>query len=364
MRLVFCSVWLAYLAARISSLAQRHLSGGELALALCTVVLFAGCYLVALAADVWRRPLPVAAATLLAMTAIIVSTSLAFGKDWILLCVYLGVAAVTCLPDRFALASVAATCLLAVALAAALGLEAGDLAGAVLPPLAAGLAMFSFMRLIKANHALRAARQEIARLAVGEERLRFARDLHDLLGHSLSLITLKSELAHRLLPDSPERAAAEVADVERVARQALAEVREAVGGYRRTNLETELAGARVALEAAGIRWSAAIEAGPLPQEVEDALGWTVREGTTNVLRHSQARRCEVRVEREAATVTVEVVDDGRGAGTGERGWRAGGSGLAGLAERVAARGGSLAAGSRPGGGFRLRVELPLAPADP
>jgi two-component system sensor histidine kinase DesK len=178
--------------------------------------------------------------------------------------------------------------------------------------------MFSFMRLIKANHALRAARQEIARLAVGEERLRFARDLHDLLGHSLSLITLKSELAHRLLPDSPERAAAEVADVERVARQALAEVREAVGGYRRTNLETELAGARVALEAAGIRWSAAIEAGPLPQEVEDALGWTVREGTTNVLRHSQARRCEVRVEREAATVTVKVVDDGRGAGTGER----------------------------------------------
>jgi two-component system sensor histidine kinase DesK len=155
-----------------------------------------------------------------------------------------------------------------------------------------------------------------------------------------------------------------VADVERVARQALAEVREAVGGYRRTNLETELAGARVALEAAGIRWSAAIEAGPLPQEVEDALGWTVREGTTNVLRHSQARRCEVRVEREAATVTVKVVDDGRGAGTGERGWRAGGSGLAGLAERVAARGGSLAAGSRPGGGFRLRVELPLAPADP
>jgi hypothetical protein len=125
MRLVFCSVWLAYLAARISSLAQRHLSGGELALALCTVVLLAGCYLVALAADVWRRPLPVAAPALLAMTAIIVSTSLAFGKDWILLCVYLGVAAVTCLPDRFALASVAATCLLAVALAAALGLEAG-----------------------------------------------------------------------------------------------------------------------------------------------------------------------------------------------------------------------------------------------
>jgi two-component system sensor histidine kinase DesK len=153
-----------------------------------------------------------------------------------------------------------------------------------------------------------------------------------------------------------------VADVERVARQALAEVREAVSGYRRTTLEAELAGARVALEAAGIGWSAQVDPGPLPQQVEDALAWTVREGSTNVLRHSHARHCAVRIERRDGRVRVELLDDGRGAQSATGDGLHGGSGLAGLAERIAARGGSLAAGTRPEGGFRLRVELPLPAA--
>jgi len=361
-RLLFSSVWLAYLAAPVSALVRDHSSGAQLALGLVVTAVFVAAYELALASDAWpMRQLQVAVPALLTMAVLLVATSLAFGESWVLLAVYLSVAAVASLPDRLATLSAATTCLLALGLGVALRLEAGDVAGLVLPPLAAGIAMVSFKGVLRANAELRAARQEIARLAVGEERLRFARDLHDLLGHSLSLITLKSELANRLLPEHPVQAATEVADVERVARQALAEVREAVGGYRRTTLENELAGARVALEAAGIGWRAEVDAGALPPEVEDALGWTVREGTTNVLRHSRARHCEVRVERDSGTVSVEVLDDGRGAGPG-RGpdaGPAGGSGLAGLAERVAARGGRLAAGARPEGGFRLRVELPV-----
>jgi two-component system, NarL family, sensor histidine kinase DesK len=365
-RLVFSSIWLAYLATPVSSLVHDHASGAELALGLVLTAVFVAAYELALASDAWPgRQLQVAVPALLTMTVLVVTTSLAYGGDWILLVVYLSVAAVACLPDRAATPAAAAACVLALCLGLALHLQAGDIAGVVLPPLAAGMAMLSFKGLLRANAELRAARQEIARLAVGEERLRIARDLHDLLGHSLSLITLKSELAQRLLPALPEQAATEVADVERVARQALAEVREAVSGYRRTTLEAELAGARIALEAAGIRWSEAVDAGPLPQDVEDALGWTVREGTTNVLRHSRARHCSVRVERRDGSVVVELLDDGRGGRAGRSGPElAGGSGLAGLAERVAARGGRLAAGSRPEGGFRLRVELPVPRASP
>jgi two-component system, NarL family, sensor histidine kinase DesK len=361
-RLFFSSVWLAYLAAPVSSLVRDHSSGVQLALGLVVTAVFVAAYELALASDAWpARQLQVAVPALLTMAVLLVATSLAFGESWVLLAVYLSVAAVAALPDRLATPAAAATCVLALGLGLAMRLEAGEIAGLVLPPLAAGIAMVSFKGVLRVNAELRAARQEIARLAVGEERLRFARDLHDLLGHSLSLITLKSELANRLLPEHPEQAATEVADVERVARQALAEVREAVSGYRRTTLENELAGERVALETAGIGWSAEVDAGPLPPEVEDALGWTVREGTTNVLRHSHARHCEVRVERDGGTVSVEVLDDGRDAepATGPAAEPAGGSGLAGLAERVAARGGRLAAGARSEGGFRLRVELPV-----
>jgi two-component system sensor histidine kinase DesK len=361
-RLVFSSVWLVYLAAPVSSLVHDHSSATQLTLGLVVTAVFVAAYELTLASDAWpERQLQVAVPALLIMTVVVAATSLAFGESWVLLAVYLSVAAVASLPYRLAALSAAAACVLALGLGLAMRLKAGDIAGLVLPPLAAGAAMLSFKGLITANAELRAARQEIARLAVGEERLRFARDLHDLLGHSLSLITLKSELANRLLPEHPEQAATEVADVERVARQALAEVREAVSGYRRTTLENELAGARVALEAAGIGWSAEMGAGPLPPEVENALGWTVREGTTNVLRHSHARHCEVRVERDGGIVSVEVLDDGRGTqpAGGPDAKPADGSGLAGLAERVAARGGRLAAGARPEGGFRLRVELPV-----
>jgi two-component system sensor histidine kinase DesK len=208
---------------------------------------------------------------------------------------------------------------------------------------------------------LRAAREEIARLAVAEERLRFARDLHDLLGHSLSLIALKSELATQLAAAAPERAAAEMRDVEGVAREALREVREAVAGYRQPTLPDELSAAAEILAAAGIALRRDGEVSGLAPWVEAALAWTVREGVTNVIRHSRARVCTIRFTRDADRVGVEVADDGAGAAAGRAQTEpgAGHSGLPGLRERVTAVGGRVEAGPGVTGGFRLAATVPL-----
>jgi two-component system, NarL family, sensor histidine kinase DesK len=234
--------------------------------------------------------------------------------------------------------------------------ESGELISYTLYVLGIGFLLLAFARTLHANAELRAAREEIARLAVADERLRFARDLHDLLGHSLSVIALKSELAGRLLDRDPERAAAEVAEIEQVSRDALEEVRETVTGYRKMTLVDELAGAHAALTAAGIEATIERSEAALGPETEAILAWAVREGTTNVIRHSGARRCEIRVRAGLESAAVEVVDDGRG---GED--RDGdGSGLAGLAERASRRRGHVEAGPRPEGGFRLRVSVPTA----
>ena len=228
--------------------------------------------------------------------------------------------------------------------------------GEVLNDAIVGLAAVAGRLLLDANRQLSLAREQIARLAVGEERLRFARDLHDLIGHSLSVIALKSELAGRLIKNTPGLAAHEVEDIEKVARDALREVREVVAGYRQPTLAAELAGAHEALTAAGIEYQAEQDHAPLPPAVEAVLAWTVREGVTNVMRHSQAKRCAIRIRNHDSRATVEVVDDGRG-GTPQEG-----SGLHGLRERVLQRGGTLTAEPLPYEGFRLRVSLPLPEA--
>ncbi|TMC65410.1 MAG: sensor histidine kinase [Chloroflexota bacterium] len=225
--------------------------------------------------------------------------------------------------------------------------------GQFLNDLLVGFAAVAGRLLVEANQQLNQAREQIARLAVGEERLRFARDLHDLLGHSLSVIALKSELAGRLIKNTPELAAHEIEDIEKVARDALREVREAVTGYRQPTLAAELAGAHEVLTAAGIEYHVDHDHVPLPPAVEAVLAWTVREGVTNVMRHSQAKRCAVRIINKDGHATAEVIDDGRG-GTPEAG-----SGLRGLEERVRERGGTLTAEPLPHEGFRLRVTLPL-----
>jgi two-component system sensor histidine kinase DesK len=205
---------------------------------------------------------------------------------------------------------------------------------------------------------LRRTRADLARAAVAEERLRIARDLHDLLGHSLSLITLKAELAGRVIGTDPGRAASEIAELESVARQSLSDVRTAVAGYRQPDLAGELISARQLLDSAGIvsRISAPDTAG-LSQEVDAALAWAVREGTTNVVRHSRATHVDISVSTGPAGAVAEISDNGALSTRP----RSGGSGLAGLAERVRSLGGDLAAGGVEPHGFRLRVVVPLGP---
>jgi two-component system sensor histidine kinase DesK len=287
------------------------------------------------------------------LAALAVALNLSLGVEWRVLFFHANVAAGMMLPTRGAYAAIAGLAVLTLALGASSGM-----AWLVLPTAVLGLWATAFVRQVATVAELRAAREELARLAVSEERLRFARDLHDLLGHSLSLITLKSELAGRLLPSDPERAAKEVGDIEGVARQALREVREAVAGYRQPTLENELAGAREMLGAAGIACRTENRAGMLPGATDTALAWAVREGTTNVMRHSRANSCRILLTRDEEKAYAEVTDDGQG--TRGRAEESAGSGLSGLAERFAGfSGGEFDAGPLPGGGFRLRVGLPV-----
>jgi two-component system, NarL family, sensor histidine kinase DesK len=242
-------------------------------------------------------------------------------------------------------------------------LNSSNLLAFIAPPLAVAFA-YSAARRVELVTKLRETRAELARMAVADERLRIARDLHDLLGHSLSLITLKAELAGRLLDAEPERAAREVADLERVARRSLGEVRAAVTSYRQPRLAAELAAARHMLATAGMECQvhapASIE---LPPATDALLAWTVREGATNVVRHSGARTVTITVSIAADEVSAEIVDDGVGPAwdadrrTGEHQ----GSGLSGLTERARAAGAEISSGEGPGGkGFRLLVRVPAA----
>ncbi len=246
------------------------------------------------------------------------------------------------------------------------GASAGTVVGFIASAAGIGLLMTLFRDLRLRNEELSEARAELARLAVAEERERFARDLHDLLGHTLSVIALKAELAGRLLPERPADAATEVADVESVARKALGEVREAVSGYRQPTLDGELEGARMALAAAGIDASVQRPAVSLDPATEAVLAWAVREGATNVIRHSGARHCELRLKAGLDGTTLEIVDDGVGSPSSNGGSSSsgGGHGLAGLAERVQGVHGRVESGVRSGGGFRLAVQVPRAVPTP
>lgn len=199
---------------------------------------------------------------------------------------------------------------------------------------------------------LTAAREQLAHLAVTEERLRFARDLHDLLGQSLAVLVLKSELVAKQLPeDADDSLRHEVRDIAQVARKSLNDVREAVAGYRRPTLQAEIASARNALRAAGIGLLVEDRVGELEPEQDGVLAWCLRESVTNVVKHSGAKRCEVRIFRDDGLARLEVSDDGRGASALN-----GGSGLAGMRERVALVGGSINVESNAG--LHVRVSLP------
>ncbi|MCW2540288.1 MAG: sensor histidine kinase [Frankiales bacterium] len=214
------------------------------------------------------------------------------------------------------------------------------------------LAMHGFFGIMRSKQAVEAARGEVVRLAAENERSRIARDLHDLLGHSLTTITVKAALANRLTAIDPARAAAEIAEVEELTRRTLADVRAAVSGYRDVSLGNELATAREVLRAAGITAQLPGAIDNVETAQSQLFAWVVREGVTNVVRHSRAQTCEVRLGDRF----VEIVDDGMGIGGDSAG-----NGLRGLRERVESVGGSLSAGVRTDRrGWQLRVEAPVA----
>jgi two-component system sensor histidine kinase DesK len=216
------------------------------------------------------------------------------------------------------------------------------------------VAIFVAMQVVRSNRALAEARAELTRLAAENERIRIARDLHDLLGHSLTTITVKAGLARRLGAEDPGRAVSQIAEVEELSRRALADVRAAVSSYREVTLASELARARELLRAAGITPDLPTATDPADPACQELFGWAVREGVTNVIRHSRARSCTVRLSRSG----VEVTDDGAGSAAPP------GNGLRGLRERAAALGGTVDAGPVHPHGWRLRVQVPMTGPPP
>ena len=290
---------------------------------------------------------PVAAATIIGgLLALTVVMCVCVGEAGAAGLVYVAVIGVICLKARWA-------ALLTVVLAVASEVLGHTLdgwsgpAGLTFAICTAAFAMWGVSQLMQRNVDLLQAEAENARLAVADERNRFARDLHDILGHSLTVITVKAELANRLLDVDPARARAELDDLERLSRDALADVRRAVEGYRDLTLPGELARAREALRAAEIDADLPRSTDEVPSELRELFAWTVREGVTNVIRHSGASRCTVRL----GSTAVEVSDDG----TGPQGETRTGTGLDGLRERAAAAGAVLATRTLDPRGFALSV---------
>jgi len=219
-------------------------------------------------------------------------------------------------------------------------------------PLTIGGSNVFFAERNRMNCKLRKAQEEIEHLAKVAERERIARDLHDVLGHTLSVIALKSELAGKLMDRDPQRAGNEIREVEKISRQALSEVRDAIRGYRAKGLAAELAQAKTTLETAGLTVQCdAAGTVQLPPMQESVLALAVREAVTNVVRHAEARNCHLRLEQQNGSCRLEIQDDGRGGSNLE------GNGLRGMRERVQMLGGTLERNSE--GGTTLTITLPV-----
>jgi two-component system sensor histidine kinase DesK len=206
------------------------------------------------------------------------------------------------------------------------------------------------------NQQLAESREDARRLAVTAERERISRDVHDLLGHTLTLVAVKADLAGKLVERDPVAARAEIEEIRLAARKALADVRAAVTAMRATTLSAEVASARHALATADVTLDAQVPLEELPPAVETALAFVLREATTNIVRHAQASRCQLRFQREPAEVVMEIRDDGRGVSGPE------GNGVRGMRERVAMLGGTLQLAGSEGAVITARV--PLGPSTP
>ncbi|MFB6815010.1 sensor histidine kinase [Streptomyces sp. NPDC056347] len=226
-----------------------------------------------------------------------------------------------------------------------------------LSTLLTGLVVFGLSRLSSLIHALHDTRLELSRLAVTQERLRFARDLHDLLGYSLSAITLKSELIHRLVPTNPRRAMDEVSELLEISRQSLADVRAVASGLRAMSLKQELGSARSLLEAADVRVETDVRMGTIDQQVDTVLAAVLREAVTNLLRHTRATSCRMEAVQENDLVRLSMTNDGVDPAYRDTSPHSG-SGLGNLAVRLRAVSGTLDVERRPDGTFQLVAQAP------
>ena len=307
------------------------------------------------------------------LAAVVLPSVIGFQGNWFYLQVMLAIAVGTAITTRWLPIVGLVLCGVTFAVRFATGGTVGESLVLVWSVATAALIPAMIIRLWEAIRELQRTREELAELAVAEERLRFARDLHDLLGHTLSVMVVKAEAVRRLAPRDGQEAARQAADIEEIGRKALAEVRAAVTGYRGKGFAAELASARKVLADAGITAVLRVAEVRIPPEAGALLGWAVREGVTNVIRHSGARRCEIELRTGDEGLALEIRDDGSGNGTattaegpGARRRATGGGapeprrghGLVGLRERLAAVGGTLEAGPLAGGGFLLRVTVP------
>ena len=217
-----------------------------------------------------------------------------------------------------------------------------------------GISNLLMSQRVRANAKLELAHEEIEHLAKLAERERIARDLHDVLGHTLSIIVLKSELAGRLFERDPQRARAEIADVEQVSRKALSEVREAIGGYRSEGLAAEIERAHRTLDVAGVTLVCESKPPALSVAEETVLALAMREAVTNIVRHAQASQCRMRFDTEKGRTSLTVEDDGRG------NIRQEGNGLRGMRERIEGLGGKFTIDGRQG--TRLFIDIPVRTA--
>jgi len=353
---LFAGVWLFYLLENVNALTRQPNMVWR-TVGLVAVALFAASYMILLRSmrEVHGNGLRPRRFLIRARIGILVMLTL-----FVLQIPGAGAHALTCLVYVAAFAMVSSPLTMAIPLAAALTTLAEILPASVpgwrdngygLAVLLGSLACWGIRMASERQSRLVSAQQEIADLAVQNERARIANDLHDILGHSLTVVTVKAELAQRLLDVDLDRARKELADLEGLARDALADVRSTAMGVRGISLPGEIAAARAALAAANVEAVLPGAADEVPSRNRELFAWTIREAVTNIVRHSRARHAEVRLCPGA----VEILDDGVGSPAPDNG----GQGLAGLRRRADALGAHLTAGIRDDTpGFRVRVEVP------
>jgi two-component system sensor histidine kinase DesK len=370
---VFTGVWLLYLIGPVVDLFTGHYSALYTWGGLAIIGLFSAVYLILV--PNWPRPyrftLPgLAVLAVLATVACVIYGGMGAVALWIFMSSASGLLVTN---RRWAARAVAACIVCYVVFSATSHVTSTDFLSNLLPVLFIGFAMIGLRRQVQLTSELERAREEVAQLAASEERLRLARDMHDLTGQSLSMITLKSELAGRLLGRLPasaerDRVQDEIEQVAAVSRQTLRDIREAISGYRRPTLAVEIITARTALASAGIaardEADLMVLSGTFDPDAEAALAWCLREAVTNVVRHSGAQNCCINLTSRAGTMSLTVRDDGRGLADAASPRERAGSGLHGMAERLSAVGGTLELRPDLRPGFCLIATVPATPVAP